>query len=261
MAEPLVNVELDGDVGTLVLARPAARNAMSVEMGRQVAEAVAFLNRTPARAVVIAGEGECFSAGGDFRFLEERIGASADENQRAMRRFYDDYLSVRTLNAPTIAAIHGAAMGAGLCFALACDLRIAAEGTLVAMNFVRLGLHPGMGATYLLPRIVGPGRAAELLVTGRSIDAHRGLTMGLFTEVVPLAALRRRAKDIAREIASAGPIAVTQVKQSLHAAVHAELEAALELEATAQAMSYATQDLAEGVLAAKERRVPKFTGK
>jgi enoyl-CoA hydratase len=212
------------------------------------------------RAVIVAGEGEAFCAGGDFAFLNERLGATAAENHAAMRRFYDDYLSVRALTVPTLAALHGAAIGAGLCFALACDLRLAAEGTKLAVNFVKLGLHPGMGATYLLPKLVGPARAAELLMTGRTVDAQHGLAIGLVNEVVPAAKLRERAKEVAREIAAAGPLAVSQVKQSLHAPAQAELIAALEVEATAQAMNYATKDLAEGVLAAKERRAPKFTG-
>jgi enoyl-CoA hydratase/carnithine racemase len=260
VSEPLIKVELDGEIATLVLARPAARNAMSPEMGKQVSQAVAFISRSPARAVVVSGEGSAFCSGGDFQFLEERLRSSAAENQAAMRRFYDDFLSVRSLTVPTVAAVHGAAIGAGLCFAMACDLRIAAEGTKLAVNFVKLGLHPGMGATWLLPRLVGPARAAELLMTGRTIEARDALGIGLLNEVVSPGLLVGRAKEVAREIASAGPVAVAQVKQSLMAQTHGELEAALEVEATAQAVSYATKDLAEGVAAAKERRTPKFTG-
>jgi len=260
MSEPVIKVELDGEIASIVLARAKARNAMTPDMGRQVSQAVAFVARSPARAVVISGEGAVFCAGGDFQFLEERLKATSTENHAAMRRFYDDFLTVRTLAVPTIAAVHGAAIGAGLCFAMACDLRIAAEGTKLAVNFVKLGLHPGMGATWLLPRLVGPARAAELLMTGRQIEAREAWGIGLVNEVVPAEELLARAKSLAREIAAAGPIAVSQVKQSLMAQHPGELEAALEMEATAQSVSYGTKDLAEGVAAAKERRTPKFTG-
>ncbi|MBL8955852.1 MAG: enoyl-CoA hydratase/isomerase family protein [Myxococcaceae bacterium] len=260
MSEPVVKVEIDGDIGSLVLARAPARNAMSVEMGRQVTAAVESLGSSSVRAVVVAGEGAVFSAGGDFDFLLERLKSTPAENHAAMRRFYDAFLSVRRLKVPTIAAVQGAAIGAGLCFAMGCDLRIAAEGTKLAVNFVKLGLHPGMGATWLLPRLVGPARAAELLMTGRQIDAAEALRIGLVNEVVPAGELLARAKAVARELASAGPVAVAQVKASLGKQVEGELEAALELEAAAQAVSYATKDLAEGVAAARERRAPKFTG-
>ena len=260
MSEPVVKVELDGDVASIVLARAASRNAMTPDMGKQVSQAVAFVNRSPARAVLVRGEGAVFCAGGDFEFLQQRLGQPAAENHAAMRRFYDDFLDVHRLNAPSIAVLHGAAIGAGLCFAMACDLRIAAEGTKLAVNFVRLGLHPGMGATWLLPRLVGPARAAELLMTGRQIEAREAWGIGLVNEVVPAEQLLERAKAVAQEIATAGPVAVGQVKQSLLAPWVAELAAALEVEATAQAVDYGTKDLAEGVAAAKERRAPKFTG-
>ncbi len=260
MSEPLVKVELDGQVASIVLARASARNAMSPAMGEQVQQAVAFVARSTARAVVVSGEGAVFCAGGDFQFLEERLESTPGENHSAMRRFYDDFLSVRSLKVPTIAAVHGAAIGAGLCFAMACDLRVAAEGTKLAVNFVKLGLHPGMGATWLLPRLVGPARAAELLMTGRQIEAREAWGMGLVNEVVPADELLSRAKAIAKEIAAAGPVAVAQVKQSLMGQSAGELEAALEVEAAAQAVSYATKDLAEGVAAARERRAPRFTG-
>ena len=253
----MIKVSVDGDVASIVLARPDARNAMSVEMGRLFSEAVGSLAKSPARAVIISGEGAVFSAGGDFSFLEERLRASAEENRVAMRRFYDAFLSVQSLPMPTIAAVHGAAIGAGLCFAMGCDLRLAAEGTKLSVNFVKLGLHPGMGATWLLPRLVGPARAAELLMTGRQLEAAEAARIGLVNEVVPADLLLERAREVAKELAVAGPVAVRQVKQSLRAP---GLEEALEIEAAAQAVSYATKDLAEGVAAARERRAPKFTG-
>ncbi|MBK7858634.1 MAG: enoyl-CoA hydratase/isomerase family protein [Archangiaceae bacterium] len=260
MSEPAVKVELGGEVASIVLARPLARNAMTPAMGEQVKAAVAQVNGSGARAVLVRGEGSVFCAGGDFDFLQARLQSSAAENHAAMRRFYDLYLSIMLLEAPSIAVLHGAAIGAGLCFAMGCDLRVAAEGTKVAVNFVKLGLHPGMGATWLLPRLVGQARAAELLMTGRTIEAAEAQRIGLVNEVVPADGLQARAAELARELAAAGPIAVRQVKQSLQAHVLPELHAALEREAAAQAIDYATRDLAEGVASAKERRAPKFSG-
>lgn len=254
----MIKVAVDGEVASIVLARPEARNAMTVELGQRFAEAVSTVAASSARAVIVSGEGSVFSAGGDFGFLEERLRSSAEENRVAMRRFYDAFLSVRSLPMPCIAAVHGAAIGAGLCFAMACDLRLAAQGTKLSVNFVKLGLHPGMGATWLLPRLVGPARAAELLMTGRQIDAVEAARIGLVNEVVPADRLLERAREVAQELAAAGPVAVRQVKQSLRA--DDGLEAALDAEAAAQAVSYATKDLAEGVAAARERRAPNFTG-
>lgn len=255
----MVLVESEGELATIALNRPDARNAMSVEMGEQVRAAVERVNASQARAVIVRGEGAAFSAGGDFGFLEARLRSTAEENRKAMRRFYDDYLSVRALKVPSIAVLHGAAIGAGLCFALGCDLRVAAEGTKLAVNFVKLGLHPGMGATWLLPRLIGPAHAASLLMSGRTVEAREALGLGLVNEVVPEVQLLPRAKALAAELALAGPVAVAQVKQSLRAGERG-LEEALEREAAMQSVNYASRDLAEGVLAAKERRAPRFTG-
>lgn len=250
-----------GAVAELSLARPDARNAMTEAMGEEVTRAVALLDADPAvRVVLVRGQGKAFCAGGDLAFLEQRLASTPAENHRTMRRFYELYLSIRTLRVPTIALLHGPAMGAGLCFALACDLRLAAHGATMGLNFVRLGLHPGMGATYLLPRLVGPSVAADLLLTGRTIDAAEARAIGLVNGVHGLEELHDRARSLAVQIATAGPLAVARCKASLQHD-RAALEEALDREAAAQALDYATQDLAEGVRAAKERRAPAFTGR
>lgn len=255
-----LRLDIAPPVASIVLARPAVRNAMSLAMALQLEGAVDELNRADGvRAVILRGEGQSFSGGGDFGFIEERIRSSAEENRRAMLRFYGAFLAVRHLRMPTIAALHGSAVGAGLCLALACDLRVAAEGTKLAANFVRIGLHPGMGATYLLPRVVGPARAAELLLTGKTIDADYALRIGLVNEVVPLERLPERAAELAREIAAAAPIAVAQTKQSL--LQERSLEEALAAEAFAQAIDYGTEDMKEGVRAFRERTPPRFSGR
>lgn len=256
-----LKLHVDGHVAELLLARPDARNAMTEAMGEEVVQAVDWLAESDVRAVLVRGEGKAFSAGGDLSFLEARTASSRAENEATMRSFYGLFLSIRKLRVPTIAVLHGPAMGAGLCFALACDLRLAAKSARMGLNFVKLGLHPGMGATYLLPRIAGPSVAADLLLTGRTIDALEAQRLGLVSEVTEDDALLPRARWLAKEISENGPLSVKRCKGSLQASADRTLEEALDGEASAQAADYATKDLAEGVRAAKERRTPVFEGK
>jgi enoyl-CoA hydratase/carnithine racemase len=255
-----VKLELAGPVGELVLAQPDRRNAMTPAMGDEIPRAIAALNAaSDVRAVVIRGEGKSFSAGGDFDLLEARTRDRGDDNRRSMRAFYDKFLSIRKLRVPSIAALHGHAIGAGLCFALACDLRIAASGTKLGLTFVRVGLHPGMGATHMLPRLVGHARAAELLLTGRVFDADEGLRLGLLSEVTAADALHARARELGDTIAANAPIAVAQLKDSLRQ--DRTLEQALDREAACQALDYATEDMKEAVAAFRNKRKPTFTGR
>jgi len=250
-----------GEIGELILTRPQARNAMTDAMGAEIRRAVGELNAlAQLRAVLVRGEGEAFSAGGDFAMLAERARHDPAENRAAMREFYASFLSVRTLRVPTIAVIAGAAIGAGLCFALACDLRLAAADAKLAASFVRLGLHPGMGATFFLPRLIGPAAAADLLLTGRSVDAYEALRLGLVNQVHPPEALDGAARALAAQIASAGPLAVSQTKATLDGALIRDLDDALELEADAQAVNFASADLSDALEAISERRPPRFRG-
>jgi enoyl-CoA hydratase len=251
----------DREVAELVLARPEARNAMTDTMGAEIERAVGEINAAATvRAVLVRGEGDAFSAGGDFAMLAARARLPEAENRAAMSRFYAAFLSIRRVRVPTIAVVAGPAIGAGLCFALACDLRVAAAGATLAASFVRVGLHPGMGATFLLPRLVGPAAAAELLLTGRAISAEEALRLGLVNQVHPLAALDAAARALAAEIAAAAPLAVAQTKATLTAALDTGLGDALEIEAAAQAIDFGTADLAEALQAAAARRPPRFTG-
>jgi enoyl-CoA hydratase len=250
-----------GDLAELILARPEARNAMTETMGAEVERAVAEINAAAGvRAVLVRGDGEAFSAGGDFAMLSARARSSEAENRAAMLRFYDAFLSIRRVRVPTIAVIAGPAVGAGLCFAVACDLRVAAAGTKLSASFVRLGLHPGMGASYLLPRLIGDAAAAELLLTGRSVLAEEALRLGLVNQVHPPAALETAARELAAAVAAAAPGAVAETKATLARAAEAGLADALRAEAAAQAADFGTPDFAEALRAAAERRPPRFTG-
>jgi enoyl-CoA hydratase len=175
-----------------------------------------------------------------------------------MGRFYRLYLSVRDIPVPTLAAIHGPAIGAGLCVALGCDLRVAATGAKLGLNFTKLGIHPGMGATWTLPRLVGPARAAELLYTGRILTGEEAEHIGLVNRAVPKDDVLETTLAIAREIAASGPLAVRGTKQALARSLEHGLGDQLDFEAGQQALNYETTDLAEGIRAVREKRKPEF---
>jgi enoyl-CoA hydratase/carnithine racemase len=267
MPGPLVLVERDGDVALLTLNDPERRNAMTEAMGRALAGAVRELSgEARARAVVLRGAGRALSAGGDLEMIEAKAragladpgGPARDANRRFMLEFYGLFLSVRDLPCPSLALLHGAAIGAGLCVALACDLRVAARDAKLGLNFARLGIHPGMGATWTLPRLVGPARAAELLFTGRTLDGAEAERIGLVNRAVPEAEALDAALALAREVAAAAPRAVRGAKRSLAGSAGASLAAQLDAEAAAQALDYESRDLLEGLAAARERRAPRF---
>jgi enoyl-CoA hydratase len=161
---------------------------------------------------------------------------------------------------PTLAAINGHAIGAGLCIALACDLRIAAADAKLGMTFTKLGIHPGMGATYFLPRLIGTARACELLFTGRVIDAVEAERLGIVNRAVPRDQFAASVTALANEIASAAPLAVRMVKQSVYRGVQHSLEDMLDFEARQQSTTFATADAREGLSAIMEKRAPRFTG-
>jgi enoyl-CoA hydratase len=257
-----IRLEPSEPIAQLYLARPESRNAMTEAMGAEVVRAVQEINALPGvRVLIVRGEGKSFSAGGDFRMLEERAQASEDANRVSMRRFYRSFLSVRAVRAPTLAVLHGAAVGAGLCFAMACDLRIAATGTKLGVNFVKVGLHPGMGATWLLPRLVGPSRATELLLTGRTVEADEALAIGLVHEVHPPETLEEAARALAEQVASSAPVAVAQAKATLLGSFDRTLDEVLAEEASAQAVDFGTEDLREAIRAFSDKRTPRFIGR
>jgi enoyl-CoA hydratase len=160
-----------------------------------------------------------------------------------------------------VAAINGAAVGAGLCVALACDLRVAARDARMGVNFSRLGIHPGMGATWTLPRLVGPAHAADLLLTGRLLDGEEAARIGLANRAVERDQVLPEAMTLARQIAEAAPLAVRGTRAALERAMDATLEDQLSFEADRQAECYETDDLREGLDAARARRAPSFRGR
>jgi len=248
-------------VAMLVLDLPDLRNAMSDEMTESWARAVDHLaGDADLRAVVVTGEGSAFCAGGNTSWIAGEPDASVDRLRSRMLPFYRAWLSIRRLEVPTIAAINGPAIGAGLAVALACDIRYAARGARMGVPFVRLGMHPGMATTYLLPDVVGPAAARDLLLTGRLIDADEALGLGLVSRVLDPEGFREQVLATAAEIAATAPIATKLTKTAL-ARGHASIDACLDWEALAQPVTLATADLQEGIRAAQEKRAPAFEGR
>lgn len=251
-------------VVTLTLNQPASRNAMSPAMGEEIVRAVAEIRADPqARVVVLTGAGKSFSSGGDLAMLARDTGASSDDGpsmKGAPADFYRRYLSIRDIPVPTIAAINGHAIGAGLCLALACDMRIAVREAKMGMTFTRLGIHPGMGGTFLLPRLVGTAVACELFFTGRVFDAVEAERLGIVNRAVAADAFAAAVGDLAGEIAAAAPIAVRMVKSSIYRGTEHSLPQMIEFEGLSQGFTFTTRDAKEGVMAIIEKREPRFTG-
>jgi enoyl-CoA hydratase/carnithine racemase len=247
-------------VAVITLDNPEQRNAMSPAMTASWVRAIDELSADDTvRAVVITGEGSAFCSGGDTSWLASEPEASVDRLRRRMLPFYRSWLSIRRLEVPTIAAINGTAIGAGLCVTLACDLRVVSARARIGVPFTQLGMHPGMGATYLLPDVVGHSVSRDLLLTGRLVDAEEALRIGLVSRIFPDEGFLDAALSLAETIADAAPVAAKLTKVAL-ASRFDSLEAALQWEALAQPVTLATADLQEGLAAARERRKPQFTG-
>eukprot|EP00996_Jenningsia_fusiforme_P002004 NODE_2852_length_1105_cov_62.191288_g2616_i0.p1 GENE.NODE_2852_length_1105_cov_62.191288_g2616_i0~~NODE_2852_length_1105_cov_62.191288_g2616_i0.p1 ORF type:complete len:302 (-),score=46.53 NODE_2852_length_1105_cov_62.191288_g2616_i0:136-1041(-) len=249
-------------VAIVELNDPERLNALSVEMGKQFESAIATLRSdSDVRAVVVTGSGRAFSAGGDMEFLNQRSNAehtSGDDNARTMLAFYSHLLCVQDLPVPVLAAINGPAVGAGLCFTLACDVRIAAEDARMGFNFVRLGLHPGMACTHFLPMLIGHQKAAEMLLTGNLVSGAEAARIGLVSRALPSGEVLDASLQMARTMAQASPLAVRTTVLTLRAQRRSGLENALIREADAQTQCYSSPEFREGLRAISEKRPPQF---
>lgn len=264
MADGLTHLRLDrpGEgIARITLDNPDQRNAMSDEMTRSWVRALDEVAADPSvRVLVVTGEGSAFCAGGNTSWIASEPDATVDQLRTRMLGFYRAWLRIRDLEVPTVAAINGHAIGAGLCVALACDLRYAAMGAKLGVPFVKLGLHPGMAATWLLPDVVGSAHARDLLITGRTVEAQEALRLGLVSQVFDASDFEAHVLDIATGIAATAPIASKLTTVALRNGGHADFEAALQWEALAQPITLATDDLQEGIRASRERRPPHFSG-
>ncbi|MGE5641222.1 MAG: enoyl-CoA hydratase/isomerase family protein [Clostridia bacterium] len=257
-SEASVLVEQSGSVATVKLNRPGLRNAIDVPMRLRLIEVFDALERdAKARAVILTGAGEHFSAGGDMKTLRERT-PTREEHLERVRILNRLVLRLVGFPKPTIAAVDGYALGAGCNLALGCDLVIASDRARFGEVFAKVGLVPDAGASWLLPRLVGIARAKELVLTGDIIDAAAAERIGLVNRVVPHGALAAEAATLAHRLAKGAPGAQAAAKRLVTAGAVSDLATALEAEAQAQAIAVTGSEHREGLAALFEKREPNF---
>jgi enoyl-CoA hydratase len=203
--------------------------------------------------LVLTANGTAFCAGGDLERLDGMLAQPPDHNRRELKEYAQAYLSVLALDIPTIAALNGDAIGAGISFVLGCDIRLAAENARFGFTYLNIGLHPGMATTHLLPLIVGSSNAADLVLTGRVIRTPEALAMGLVSKVVPGERLMDEAMKLAAQIAAKPASGVRMAKRALARPKLEGLESALDYEATAQMNSYASSEMREALSALRRK--------
>jgi enoyl-CoA hydratase/carnithine racemase len=261
MSEEPILLERDGAIATITLNRPDERNTMSPGLLDGFARAVAEVRAgSEIRCVIITGRGTCFSAGANLGASLQREDEPGKQPHERSFAMYEPFLTLLELDVPVIGALNGHAVGGGFGLALLCDIRIACRDARYGANFTRLGVHPGMAITYVLPRLIGVERAAELLFTGRLISGAEAERLGLVSKAVPADEVYSNALVLAREIAACAPAAVRMTKRSLYRHLTWDARQAAAYEAFAQAATLTTADAREGIAALLEKRVPAFTG-
>jgi 2-(1,2-epoxy-1,2-dihydrophenyl)acetyl-CoA isomerase len=250
-------------ITVLVMNRPDRLNALNNELSSALNDALGRIaGDATVRVVVITGAGRAFCSGGDLAAIGKgRQSGETQSLEPLLRSGMQAVLRMRTIPQPVIAAVNGAAAGAGMNIALAADIRIAAEEATFGQNFAKVGLFPDYGGTYFLPQLVGPAKAAELFYTGDMIDAKTALSLGIVNHVVPGAQLEAAVKSLAQKIALGPFLPIQAVKKTLFAADKDNLSAALEHEVQEQIRCFLSEDCSEGIRAFFEKRPPKFLGK
>ncbi len=248
----------DGRVARLCMTSPDNLNAMDDGMAAAFRQALAHLQDQPLRALVISGQGRAFSAGGDLAMLRAKADKSQETNQREMLEFYQSFLGLRDLATPLVVALQGHAVGAGFCFAAACDLRLADTSAQFAAPFTRLGLHPGMGGSFFLPRSLGSEPARDLMLTGRRMGAEEALRLGFLSRLVEPQGLEAALEEALTGILAGAPLATRALLRSQREAEREPLQRCLEREAVEQAECYARPEFLEGVEALATRRPPRW---
>jgi enoyl-CoA hydratase/carnithine racemase len=250
-----ITVQIDGHVAVVTLDKPP-NNHVSVDLMRDLADALdAVDGEVELRCSVLQAAGKNFCAGADLVRSENAGGLGA------VNPLYDQAVRLFSAKKPVVAAVQGAAVGAGLGLAVMADFRIASPDARFAANFVKLGFHPGFGLTFTLPHLIGPAKANLMFLTGRRVKAEDGLAWGLVDEVAPLEELRAAALRLAKEIAENAPLALIATRKTLRGDLAAAVRAQTEIEAAEQGVLRDTEDYKEGVRSVAERRVGVFVGR
>ena len=260
-------VELNERVAVITMNRPEARNALSDELTGAFRRAIAWAATDPqVGAILVTGAGRAFCSGGDVKAMGQRSSSPADQPSVEMQfqtmraRHHEIAGALRAMRKPSVAALPGAAAGAGMAIALACDLRVAASSAFLSTGYARIGLSGDYGIAWLLSRIVSPGRARELMLTSQRVDAQRAEQMGLVNEVVTDENLNRAAFELARSLANGPQAAYAYIKDNLDEALDIDHATAIDREADRLLKARTTQDHKEAVRAFAEKRPPAFQG-
>jgi 2-(1,2-epoxy-1,2-dihydrophenyl)acetyl-CoA isomerase len=254
---PEVEVRRDGGVQTIVLNRPDVLNALNADTHKALAAALKDARADDVRAVVITGAGRGFCVGQDLTEFRDATGDIAD---RLRESYHPNILAIRALEKPVIAAVNGAAAGAGLSLACACDIRIASDAAVFVPAFVNIGLVPDSGGSFFIARLLGPARAFEWMTSGRTLTAFEAQAWGLASEIVEADALEGHVGELAGRLAQMPTRAIGMSKRLFDRAAESTLEEQLEFEAQLQSAATKTNDFREGVTAFLEKRKPEFSG-
>jgi enoyl-CoA hydratase/carnithine racemase len=254
--------EVDEGVGTILLNRPHKKNAFTLEMIDQWA-AVLVAARTDAdvRALLLTGSGDGFCSGVDLDAFNQRASSPLQAKRNLTDRIHRVAHALADLDKPVIAAVNGVAVGAGMDMALMCDIRLAARSARFSEGYVRVGLVPGDGGCYFLPRLVGPARAMELLLTGDFVDASEAERIGIVNHVYDDDRLMEEATALARRLAGGPPVAIAMIKRALYQSANCDLRTALDLISSHMAVVQSTSDSEEAYRAFVEKRTPIFEGR
>lgn len=251
---------LEDSIGLITLSRPEAANAMSVQLLHELSDTLDQINGDPAvRVVLLTGAGEkAFCAGAD---LKERKGMSDRQVKQIVQLIGATVAKVETLAQPVIAVLNGVAFGGGLELALACDLRIAATHVKLGLTETSLGIIPGAGGTQRLPRLIGLGKAKELIYTARRLNAKEAENYGIIEYIYEGHEVLDKAQQLAQEMAKNAPLSLVQAKVAINQGVEVDLATGLKIESLAYSALIPTEDRLEGLLAFQEKRAPQYSGK
>ena len=258
-AEVLLRREEEG-ILTLTLNRPEVMNSLNFELLHRLRDQVDQVrHRRDVRVIVITGSGEkAFCSGAD---LKERAGLPPEKVKEFIFTIRNLFTAIEQLGMPVIAAVNGVALGGGTELALACDIRIAATAATLGLTETRLAIIPGAGGTQRLPRLIGRGKAKELIFTGRRVESAEALQIGLVNRVVPPEALIDECRRMAAMICETGPIAIEQAKYAINHGLETDLATGLAIESAAYWVTIPTEDRLEGLTAFREKRKPVYKGK
>ncbi|MCB1177728.1 MAG: enoyl-CoA hydratase/isomerase family protein [Leptospiraceae bacterium] len=250
----------DKEIAFLYLNNPQTKNSMTWDMSLEFKKQIDNLKNSSKKpeCLILSGKNHIFSSGGDLALLKSFKDKSLEENKNTMFEFYNNFLCIQDLPFPTVAAVNGHAMGAAFSLSLACDLRVFAIHAKYSLNFVKLGIHPGMGASFLVKELFGKDMANYLLMLGEPIDGEEAFRLKISHDSVQLEEVKKRAVEIAINLTESGPLSLSLLKETLND--REALKKALLREAETQAKCFQTKDFEESLKAIEEKRKPNFSG-